>query len=208
MCRSALRSFKRRVIYSNVGYDRILHTYIFLIIIGAFSSLIAFVFLWFSFIKTLDIVGWRTSSIRRDNELPKVYLLIFHNTIWFIGSLIIIYWCKTIWLVVGGYPRWKISTCCIWRALQGLWYWAVSLNGRYRLWQDRRYLHIFLKTNVNWCSLKCSYRVYILLKSGYIRRYYQNSFYSKWLYPTHPSMKSGFLWNPIVLIDPFIGGLT
>lgn len=36
---SALRTFKRRVIYSNVGYDH--------------------------------IVGWRTSSIRRDNELPK-----------------------------------------------------------------------------------------------------------------------------------------
>ncbi|KAI5394681.1 hypothetical protein KIW84_061349 [Lathyrus oleraceus] len=68
---SALRSFKRRVIYSNVGYDRILHMYIFLVIIGALSSLIAFVFIWFSFIKTLDIVGWRTSSIRRDNELPK-----------------------------------------------------------------------------------------------------------------------------------------
>ncbi|XP_015877693.1 lipid droplet phospholipase 1 [Ziziphus jujuba] len=36
---SALRTFKRRVAYSNVGYDH--------------------------------IVGWRTSSIRRDNELPK-----------------------------------------------------------------------------------------------------------------------------------------
>lgn len=36
---SALRTFKRRVIYSNVGYDH--------------------------------IVGWRTSSIRRNNELPK-----------------------------------------------------------------------------------------------------------------------------------------
>ncbi|XP_059627805.1 lipid droplet phospholipase 1-like isoform X2 [Cornus florida] len=36
---SALRSFKRRVLYSNVGYDH--------------------------------IVGWRTSSIRRNNELPK-----------------------------------------------------------------------------------------------------------------------------------------
>ncbi|KAI5670290.1 hypothetical protein M9H77_10654 [Catharanthus roseus] len=36
---SALRSFKRRVAYSNVGYDH--------------------------------IVGWRTSSIRRNNELPK-----------------------------------------------------------------------------------------------------------------------------------------
>ncbi|XP_021905763.1 putative lipase YOR059C [Carica papaya] len=36
---SALRGFKRRVVYSNVGYDH--------------------------------IVGWRTSSIRRDNELPK-----------------------------------------------------------------------------------------------------------------------------------------
>ncbi|CAI0383943.1 unnamed protein product [Linum tenue] len=38
-CRSALRTFKRRVVYSNVGYDH--------------------------------IVGWRTSSIRRNNELPK-----------------------------------------------------------------------------------------------------------------------------------------
>nr|XP_025632950.1 putative lipase YOR059C isoform X1 [Arachis hypogaea]XP_025632951.1 putative lipase YOR059C isoform X1 [Arachis hypogaea] len=37
---SALRAFKRRVVYSNVGYDH--------------------------------IVGWRTSSIRRDSELPKV----------------------------------------------------------------------------------------------------------------------------------------
>ncbi|KAF2311682.1 hypothetical protein GH714_025904 [Hevea brasiliensis] len=37
MC--ALRAFKRRVVYSNVGYDH--------------------------------IVGWRTSSIRRNNELPK-----------------------------------------------------------------------------------------------------------------------------------------
>ncbi|KAG8652788.1 lipid droplet phospholipase 1 isoform X1 [Manihot esculenta] len=36
---SALRTFKRRVVYSNVGYDH--------------------------------IVGWRTSSIRRKNELPK-----------------------------------------------------------------------------------------------------------------------------------------
>ncbi|KAK6262103.1 hypothetical protein QUC31_007919 [Theobroma cacao] len=36
---SALRIFKRRVLYSNVGYDH--------------------------------IVGWRTSSIRRDSELPK-----------------------------------------------------------------------------------------------------------------------------------------
>ncbi|KAL3521381.1 hypothetical protein ACH5RR_019530 [Cinchona calisaya] len=36
---SALRAFKRRVAYSNVGYDH--------------------------------IVGWRTSSIRRNNELPK-----------------------------------------------------------------------------------------------------------------------------------------
>ncbi|KAL2227262.1 putative lipase YOR059C [Sesamum indicum] len=36
---SALRSFKRRVAYSNVGYDH--------------------------------IVGWRTSSIRRNSELPK-----------------------------------------------------------------------------------------------------------------------------------------
>ncbi|KAK7279083.1 hypothetical protein RJT34_24127 [Clitoria ternatea] len=36
---SALRTFKRRIVYSNVGYDH--------------------------------IVGWRTSSIRRDSELPK-----------------------------------------------------------------------------------------------------------------------------------------
>ncbi|KAK1578071.1 hypothetical protein Q3G72_027279 [Acer saccharum] len=36
---SALNTFKRRVLYSNVGYDH--------------------------------IVGWRTSSIRRDSELPK-----------------------------------------------------------------------------------------------------------------------------------------
>lgn len=36
---SALRAFRRRVLYSNVGYDY--------------------------------IVGWRTSSIRRNNELPK-----------------------------------------------------------------------------------------------------------------------------------------
>ncbi|KAK7290476.1 hypothetical protein RIF29_04925 [Crotalaria pallida] len=38
---SALRTFKRRVLYSNVEYD--------------------------------NIVGWRTSSIRRNNELPKWY---------------------------------------------------------------------------------------------------------------------------------------
>ncbi|CAN1787983.1 Putative lipase ROG1 [Linum perenne] len=38
---SALRAFKRRVAYSNVGYDH--------------------------------IVGWRTSSIRRNNELPKAW---------------------------------------------------------------------------------------------------------------------------------------
>ncbi|CAA0817616.1 alpha/beta-Hydrolases superfamily protein, partial [Striga hermonthica] len=36
---SALRSFRRRVAYSNVGFDH--------------------------------IVGWRTSSIRRNSELPK-----------------------------------------------------------------------------------------------------------------------------------------
>ncbi|KAA3456869.1 DUF676 domain-containing protein [Gossypium australe] len=38
-CWSALRLFKRRVLYANVGYDH--------------------------------IVGWRTSSIRRESELPK-----------------------------------------------------------------------------------------------------------------------------------------
>jgi hypothetical protein len=40
-----------------------------------------YIFICFSFINVLDIVGWRTSSIRRDNELPKVYLLIFCNAI-------------------------------------------------------------------------------------------------------------------------------
>ncbi|GAB2219152.1 hypothetical protein Droror1_Dr00006782 [Drosera rotundifolia] len=41
---SALRSFKRRVVYANANYDH--------------------------------IVGWRTSSIRRQHELPKVNLLV------------------------------------------------------------------------------------------------------------------------------------
>ncbi|GER50819.1 alpha/beta-Hydrolases superfamily protein [Striga asiatica] len=43
---SALRSFQRRVAYSNVGYDLLTKN-------GS------------------DIVGWRTSSIRRNSELPK-----------------------------------------------------------------------------------------------------------------------------------------
>ncbi|KAK9099938.1 hypothetical protein Scep_023368 [Stephania cephalantha] len=43
--RSALRSFKRRVAYANANYD------------------------------PLDMVGWRTSSIRRQNELPQSHLL-------------------------------------------------------------------------------------------------------------------------------------
>ncbi|XP_057787743.1 uncharacterized protein LOC131004979 [Salvia miltiorrhiza] len=41
---SALRSFKRRVVYANANYDH--------------------------------VVGWRTSSIRRQNELPKESLLV------------------------------------------------------------------------------------------------------------------------------------
>ncbi|KAL6580625.1 hypothetical protein OROMI_008649 [Orobanche minor] len=48
---SAIRSFQRRVTYSNVGYD-----------------LLSFVVLTKNY---LDIVGWRTSSIRRNSELPK-----------------------------------------------------------------------------------------------------------------------------------------
>ncbi|XP_022858051.1 uncharacterized protein LOC111378976 isoform X3 [Olea europaea var. sylvestris] len=43
-CRSALRSFKRRVAYANANYDH--------------------------------VVGWRTSSIRRQDELPKENLLL------------------------------------------------------------------------------------------------------------------------------------
>ncbi|KAL6541708.1 hypothetical protein OROGR_011194 [Orobanche gracilis] len=50
---SAIRSFQRRVAYSNVGYD-----------------LLSFVVLTKNY---LDIVGWRTSSIRRNSELPKKY---------------------------------------------------------------------------------------------------------------------------------------
>uniref|UniRef100_A0A453PTZ5 DUF676 domain-containing protein n=1 Tax=Aegilops tauschii subsp. strangulata TaxID=200361 RepID=A0A453PTZ5_AEGTS len=42
LCRSALRSFKRRVAYANITYDH--------------------------------IVGWSTSSIRRQHELPKLEL--------------------------------------------------------------------------------------------------------------------------------------
>jgi hypothetical protein len=34
--------------------------------------LIAYIFIWCSFIITLDIVGWRTASIRGDRENVKV----------------------------------------------------------------------------------------------------------------------------------------
>lgn len=44
-----------------------------------------------SLTNKLDIVGWRTSSIRRNNELPKVYLLqIFICSLYF-GLLVEIY---------------------------------------------------------------------------------------------------------------------
>ncbi|MFQ6639655.1 hypothetical protein Gotur_016794 [Gossypium turneri] len=52
-CRSALLSFKRRVVYANASFDRIL------------------LFCFKNLTLSLDIVGWSTSSLRRRDELPK-----------------------------------------------------------------------------------------------------------------------------------------
>ncbi|KAG7014847.1 hypothetical protein SDJN02_22476, partial [Cucurbita argyrosperma subsp. argyrosperma] len=71
---SALMSFKRRVVYSNVDYDRIL----FYSFAASLANIIFKVDRYsnYSFLFSLtrtckDFVGWRTSSIRRISELPK-----------------------------------------------------------------------------------------------------------------------------------------
>lgn len=75
LCRSALRAFKRRFAYSNVDYDRIrLICFFFKLILGAFSFLHCILFFMVFLIKKIDIVGWRTSSIRRQSELANVCL--------------------------------------------------------------------------------------------------------------------------------------
>lgn len=68
MCRSALRAFKRRVAYANANYDRILVESINYI--SSFLDLLCKIMLTFTNLE--DMVGWRTSSIRRQHELPKV----------------------------------------------------------------------------------------------------------------------------------------
>ncbi|KAI7726641.1 hypothetical protein M8C21_001500 [Ambrosia artemisiifolia] len=55
---SALGSFKRRVAYANTNYD-------------LFYSLNWGNYPFGSFLFFLEVVGWRTSSIRRQHELPK-----------------------------------------------------------------------------------------------------------------------------------------
>jgi hypothetical protein len=65
LCRSALRAFERRVVYSNVIKDCILYISFYW---KCIQFLIAYIFIWFSFIITLDIVGWRTTSVREDRE--------------------------------------------------------------------------------------------------------------------------------------------
>ncbi|AQK41683.1 alpha/beta-Hydrolases superfamily protein [Zea mays] len=73
---SALRAFRRRVVYANADCDRIL-------IISAVGNFlygvhvvcfIVVVYFWLctSLMDKPDIVGWRTSSIRRNNELPEL----------------------------------------------------------------------------------------------------------------------------------------
>ncbi|KAL8136973.1 hypothetical protein V2J09_002974 [Rumex salicifolius] len=62
---SALRSFKRRVAYANTDYDRILH-------LESFTCVYCY--------KHIDVVGWRTSSIRRPKELPQVNLLVKNDS--------------------------------------------------------------------------------------------------------------------------------
>ncbi|KAH9602359.1 hypothetical protein KSS87_020024 [Heliosperma pusillum] len=74
---SALRVFKRRVAYSNVGYDRIFLVFLRSDIISTrlqffLLSMIIFSMFLFSFTEHFkDIVGWRTSCIRRMSELPQ-----------------------------------------------------------------------------------------------------------------------------------------
>jgi hypothetical protein len=69
LCRSALRAFERRAVYSNVKSDCILYILIYR---KCIQFLIAYIFIWFSLIITLDIVGWRTASIRDAKENVKV----------------------------------------------------------------------------------------------------------------------------------------
>jgi hypothetical protein len=92
ICRSALRAFKRRVVYANVINDRILHIYIcyiFLLLNYKYIQLSYFVYYYFNLvflIKTLDVVGWGTASIRVDSIRRQVCLLTFFNAVW------LIYW--------------------------------------------------------------------------------------------------------------------
>ncbi|KAL5999323.1 hypothetical protein ACLOJK_040774 [Asimina triloba] len=70
---SALRAFRHRVVYSNVGYDRILSLVLLLFYMQYcwLSSCLKKHFCIPRLSFNSDIVGWRTSSIRRNFELPK-----------------------------------------------------------------------------------------------------------------------------------------
>lgn len=78
--RSALRAFKRRVAYANANFDRILHwVYLAFKVLTSHIYCIFIVCFWtmkilFMLNYLKDMVGWRTSSIRRQHELPKVKL--------------------------------------------------------------------------------------------------------------------------------------
>jgi hypothetical protein len=69
LCKSALHAFEWQVVYSNVIKDCILYISTYW---KCIQFLIAYIFIWCSFIITLDIVGWRTASIRDDRENLKV----------------------------------------------------------------------------------------------------------------------------------------
>uniref|UniRef100_A0A0D9WM27 DUF676 domain-containing protein n=1 Tax=Leersia perrieri TaxID=77586 RepID=A0A0D9WM27_9ORYZ len=79
---SALAAFKNRILYANVSYDRILpfqlpHDFLYLIcnIYGNQKILISFkpfsIVLDCFLDPMSDMVGWRTSSIRREEDLTK-----------------------------------------------------------------------------------------------------------------------------------------
>ena len=81
-CRSALRAFKRRVVYANADCDRILiisgiGNFLCGVHIVCFIIVIVYFWLCTSLMHKSDIVGWRTSSIRRNTELPEVFFVDF-----------------------------------------------------------------------------------------------------------------------------------
>ena len=81
LCRSALRSFKRRVIYSNVGYDRILHIYyMFLLIIYAFNFPVAYIFIWFLLFLILKKLRESFETITGVSHDQVAFFKTFHGT--------------------------------------------------------------------------------------------------------------------------------